>query len=142
MNLYSMIYDLSNNIDKNKAAFKLDELIKSGKVIELTEKQKKRSIRQNSYLHVAITLFAIEVGYNLEEAKTTLKRECKFMRYSKDGNVFLKRTRDLTTKELTDFIEFILNFAGEQGIYIPTSEEYIQNYIEIDKTIAHNKIYL
>jgi len=137
-----MIFDLSNNIDKNKASFKLDELIKSGKVIELKEKRKIRTIQQNKYLHVCITLFAIESGYTLEEAKTTLKRECTWMYYEKNCNMFLRRTRDLDTKELTDFIEFILNFAGVQGIYIPSSEEYVQNQIEINKNIAQHKQFL
>jgi len=137
-----MIYDLSNNIDKNKASFKLDELIKSSKVIELTEKRKKRTISQNSYLHVAISLLAIDTGYTLEEIKTVLKRECIFMRYKKESNVFLKRTRDLDTKELTDFIEFIIDYAGKLGIYIPSSEEYLINQIEINKEIQYNKQYL
>ena len=137
-----MIYDLNNSLDKNKASIKFTELLESGKVIELTAKTTKRTIKQNSYLHVAITLFAIEVGYNLDEAKTTLKRECLSMRYIKDGSIFLKRTRDLDTKELTDFIEFIIEFCGVQGIYIPTPEEYILNQIEIDKQINSQKQYL
>jgi len=137
-----MIYDLANNEDKNKAAYKFKQLAEDGKVIELTEKRKKRSVNQNAYLHVCITLFAIDVGYTLEESKTVLKRECSFMRYTKDGNVFLKRTRDLDTKELTDFIEFIIDFAGVQGISIPTSEEYILNHIQIDQEIQRQKNFL
>ena len=137
-----MIYDLSNNECKNKAAYKFHQLAEKGKVIELTEKRKKRTTSQNSYLHVCITLFAIEVGYTIEESKTVLKRECSFMRYSKDGNVFLKRTRDLNTKELTDFIEFIIDFAGVQGITIPSSEDYILNQVQIDREIQTQKSFL
>ena len=98
MNLQIMIYDLSNNEDKNRASFKFYQLVEGGKVIVLNEKRKKRSISQNRYLHVAITIFAIEVGYTIEEAKTVLKRECSFMVYEKEGMLFLKRTRDLNTK--------------------------------------------
>jgi len=137
-----MIYDLSNNEDKNKAAYKFNKLIEAGKVIELTEKRKKRSITQNSYLHVAITLFAIDVGYTIEEAKTVLKRECSFMRYEKEDHVFLKRTRDLNTKELTDFIEFIITYAAKMFITIPSSEDYIRNQIDIDRHISQNKEYI
>jgi len=137
-----MLYDLQNNLDKNKAAYKFHKLVEDGKVIELTEKRKKRSISQNSYLHVAITLFAIEVGYTIEEAKTVLKRECSFMRYDKEDHVFLKRTRDLNTKELTDFIEFIITYAAKMFITIPSSEEYILNQIDIDRHISHNKEYI
>ena len=137
-----MIYDLGSNEEKNKAAYKLDELIKSGKVIELTEKRKKRTISQNAYMHVVFSLLAIELGYTLEETKTVMKRECHFMVYDKDGMKFLKRTRDLNTKELTDFIEWIRNYAGNIGLYIPASEEYLINQSEINKEIYKNKEYL
>ena len=137
-----MIYDLSNNEDKNRASFKFYQLVEGGKVIVLNEKRKKRSISQNRYLHVAITIFAIEVGYTIEEAKTVLKRECSFMRYEKEHHVFLKRTRDLNTKELTDFIEFIIQFAAKMFITIPSSEEYISNQIDIERYISQNKTYI
>jgi hypothetical protein len=137
-----MIFDLSNNIDKNKAAFKLDEFIKDGKVIELSEKKKKRTIKQNSYMHVLFSLLAIELGYTLEETKTVLKRECPFMVYDKEGMKFLKRTRDLNTKELTDFIEWVRNYAGKIGIYLPSSEEYLIDQTSINKEISQNKQYL
>ena len=137
-----MIFDLGNNEDKNKAAFKFHQLVEGGKVIELTEKRKKRSISQNSYLHVAITIFAIELGYTVEEAKTVLKRDCSFMVYDKEGMLFLKRTRDLNTKELTDFIEFIITYAAKMFITIPSSDEYINNQIDIDRHISQNKEYI
>jgi len=137
-----MIYDLANNLDKNKAAYKFNKLAEDGKVINLTEKRKKRSLSQNSYLHVAITLFAVEVGYTIEEAKTVLKRECSFMRYEKEDFIFLKRTRDLNAKELTEFIEFIITYAAKMFITIPSSEEYILNQIDIDRHISQNKEYI
>ena len=137
-----MRYDLKNPLEQRKAMQQLDYLTSNGAVVELTEKRKKRSIPQNSYLHVVITLFAIEVGYTLDEAKTVLKRECSFMVYDKEGMKFLKRTRDLNTKELTDFIEWIREYAGKIGIYIPTSEDYLINQIEIDKEISKNKKYI
>lgn len=137
-----MIFDLSNSLDKHKASVKLLELIDNGKVIELTEKRKKRTIQQNKYLHVVITLFAIEVGYTLDESKTVLKRECYFMVYEKEDMKFLKRTRDLNTKELTDFIEWIITYAGKMGIYIPSSEEFLLSQFEIEKEISKHKKYL
>jgi hypothetical protein len=137
-----MIYDLSNNLDKNKASIKFTELLESGKVIELTAKTKKKSIPQNAYLHVAITLYAIESGYTIKEAKLALKRECAWMYYEKNNIMFLKSTADLDVKERADFIEFIIQFCGVQGIYIPTPEEYILNQIEIDKQINSQKQYL
>ena len=64
------------------------------------------------------------------------------MRYNKNGNVYLKSTAKLTSKELTDFIEWIRNYSSINGCYIPTSEEYLTNKFEIDRDINQNKQYL
>lgn len=137
-----MKLDLSKPFDINRAKVYLEKLSLDGKQIELKEIRKARTIQQNKYLHVCISLFAIHFGYNLEEAKTHLKRSCDFMRYVKPqtDETFLKRTRDMDTKELTGFIEWIINHAGINGCHIPTPEEYKTNQFEIDKEIdRHNK---
>jgi len=136
-----MTYDPTNNIDKNKAAYRFDELIKGSEPFEMTKKKKIRTIPQNKYLHKIMSLFAIEVGSTLAEAKTDLKRECSFMRYEKNGKAYLKHTSELNTKELTDFIDFIRDFSGVQGIYLPTPEEYVQNQISINREIERAKQY-
>lgn len=137
-----MKLNLSNTYDKERAKTRLKVLIDKGAKIELKEIKGKRTIRQNSYLHVCISLFAIEFGYTLDEAKTLLKRQCEFMKYSKNGQLFLKRTREMDTKELTEFIEWIRNYSSQQGLYLPTSEEYLLYRFEIDKEIEQNKNYL
>ena len=75
-----MKFNLNNPIDQNKAVTYLTKLLEGEKLIELKEIMKVRTLRQNAYLHVIITLYAIEFGSTLEEAKTDLKRECDFMR--------------------------------------------------------------
>ena len=137
-----MILDTSNSLDRNKAETYFNTLLSNNKKIELKEIKNKRTITQNKYLHVCITLFAIEFGYTLDEAKTLLKRECSFMYYKKNDMLFLKRTRDMLTDELTKFIEFIRNYASKQGCYIPTADEYKNDSYNIDKHIDSNKQYL
>ena len=137
-----MLFDLNELTDAVKAAVHFNKLIEKKCVIELSEKKPKRSLNQNSYLHVCITLFAIEFGYTLAEAKTLLKRNCSFMVYEKNGVKFLRQTSKQDSRELTEFIEFIRNYASVQGLYIPTSEEYILNQISIDKSIYNNKHFL
>lgn len=137
-----MKYSTSNPIERKKAEARFKLLIEKGKDIELKEVKRKRTIKQNSFLHVVISLFAIEFGYNLEEAKTHLKRSCDFMRYTKNNEVFLKRTRDMDTKELTTFIEWVRNHSAENGLYIPTAEEYLLNQFEVDREIQRNKEFL
>lgn len=137
-----MKLDFNNQIDVNKSMSYLEKLIDGKKQIELKEIRKSRTIKQNSYLHVIITLYAIYFGSILEEAKTDLKRECDFMRYENNNNVYLKSTAKLNTKELTEFIEWIRNHSSLNGCYLPTAEEYLTQRFEIDREIDNNKKYL
>lgn len=137
-----MLYDLNDIIEANDFKIKARKLVEQRKQVELTVKQKKRSIPLNSFLHVVITLFAINFGYTLEEAKTLLKRMCEFMIYEKKGQKFLKRTRDLNNTECSTFVEWIRNYSANQGYYIPDADEYKKNNFAIDKEISKHKQYL
>lgn len=137
-----MLLDLSNQIDQKKAKSYFEKLMREGTIIELKKVIKKRSLTLNSYMHVCITLFAIEFGYTIEEAKTLLKRLCPFMIYTKNGGKFLKRTRDLDNKECSEFVGWVRNYSSKQGLYIPDVEEYKLNQFNIDKEISKHKEYL
>ena len=137
-----MKYDLSNSKDladfRNKETYYREQ----GKKVELKIVRETRTLKQNAYLHVCITLFAIEFGYTIEESKTHLKRNCHFMRYDKNGETYLKRTRDMNTEELTKFIEWLRNYSAEQGCVIPSAEEYKENQFNIDREISKFREYL
>jgi len=137
-----MRYNLASNIEVNKALAKLNYCIENERVIELKEVRRRRTIKQNSYIHVLFTLFGIEYGYTLEESKTLLKRLCPFMVYVKNGEKFLRSTRDMNTKELTDFIDWVREYAGQNGLYLPTPEEYLINQNEINRDIEINKKFM
>jgi hypothetical protein len=131
-----------NEYELKKGIKHFEKLCKGNVPFEVTKKRKRKSVSNNSYLHVCITLFAIEYGYNLEEAKTLLKRNCYFMVYVKNGSSFLKRVRDMDDAECADFTTWIRNYSSKQGLYIPTPEEYVLNQYEIDKQINNHKEYL
>jgi hypothetical protein len=137
-----MLLDLRNKEDFFKAQTYFDMLCAGEFKIELKKIIPKRSISLNSYLHVCISLFAIEFGYTLEESKTLLKRKCSFMVYEKNGIKFLKKTSKLDNLECSKFVEFIRNYASQQGLYIPDANEYLSNKFNIDKEINKNKEYL
>ncbi len=128
--------------ERNKFKFYVDKLIGIDCIVELTRIRKPRTIQQNKYLHVLIALFAIETGYNLDEMKTVLKRECNFMKYEKNGNIFLKRSSKLNTKGLTDWINWIRDYAGTKGFFLPSAEDYHRNWTEIEREIEQHKTYL
>tara|TARA_R110000803_G_scaffold2946_2_gene10204 strand:+ start:2233 stop:2649 length:417 start_codon:yes stop_codon:yes gene_type:complete len=135
-------YDLSKLDDLREFKTKCEYLVGNKKKVDLKAIRNARSMSQNSYLHVCISLFAIEFGYTLEESKTFLKRECSFMIYEKNNSLFLKKTSKMNSKELTEFIEWLRNYASENVLYIPSSEEYIENRFNIDQEIDKFKTYL
>jgi hypothetical protein len=137
-----MKYDLTKETEIKRLKRKLEFLLEKGAKVDLKEVRKTRTVSQNAYLHVVITLYGIEYGYTIEEAKTYLKRTCDFMTYEKNHQRFLKTTRGMDTKQLTEFIEWIRNFAGQQGLYIPSSEEYIENRFLIDQEIESYKQFI
>ena len=137
-----MKFNTSIESDLKKAKVRFEYLCSKQKQIELKELRKSRSLSQNSYLHVVISLYCIEFGYTLNEAKTDLKRMCGFMTYEKNNSRYLRETKKMNSAELTEFIDWIRNYASQNGLYIPTSEEYKTNKHSIDNDINKFKEYL
>lgn len=137
-----MKYDLSINRDLKNAEFYFSKLVNTKSKIEINKIVNKRTISLNSYLHVCISLFAVEYGYNLEEAKTLLKRNCNFMVYEKNGIKFLKKTSKMNNLNCSEFVEWIRNYSATLGLYIPDADEYKSNKFNIDKEIDKHKKHL
>jgi hypothetical protein len=98
-----------------------------GKEIELTLRKfrKQRSGAQNRYLHgVVIPLLAEHCGYDAEEMKAALKM--RFLRAhdgEKEGLPRTRSTSDLSTEEMTEFIDSVRRLAAEMGCSIPSPGE-------------------
>jgi hypothetical protein len=43
---------------------------------------------------------------------------------------------------MTTFIEWFRNYSSQEGLYLPTPEEYRTNQLYIDEQIRHCKEYL
>jgi len=146
-----MLLDLSNPMDREKARTYLSKLEDEGAKIELTKKNQKRTVRQNAYLHAIFSLFGIEFGYSKHEVKQLIfKREVNRDMFEIDfinketGEVTTdyQSTADMDTATMTQSIERFRNYSAGHGLYIPTSEEYIENKFYIDQQIEQNKKYL
>lgn len=127
-----MWYDGNNELQAVQARMRLEKLIKDGKVFELTEKKPKRSLPQNSYLHVLLGYFAAQTGNTLEWVKREyykkLVNPTTFIRTKEDrfmGVVkYLRSSADLGTAEMTTTIDRFRNWsASEVGIYLPSPDE-------------------
>ena len=127
-----MTYDLANPLDQQRFKTRCNHLYKQGGVVELTAKKGRRTIPQNSYLHLILGWFAIETGNTLDFVKKEY-----FKRYI-NPNIFvveiedkylgklkvLRSSRDLTSAEMTTAIERFRNWASaEAGVYLPSPDE-------------------
>lgn len=140
-----MVYDTSNPLDKANFLLRAKKLAESGKVIELTEKKPRRTLSQNSYLHVLLAYFGTQTGNTLEWVKQQYYKKLVnpdlFIREKEDkylGKIkVLRSSADLDTSEFSLSIERFRNWASQEtGIYMPSADEYIiiqQMEIEIER---------
>lgn len=130
-----MKLDLKLPIDIKKAETYFEKLKKDGAKIELKKVNQPRSISQNSYLHICLSIFSKETGFTISESKEVLANQFgSFMVYQRDGYTFRTSTSSIDTKQMGEFIEFIRQFSNEQlGMYIPDSTEFLINKFNIEK---------
>jgi len=136
-----MIYNSKDSFERKKMFNRLRQLIKNNDLIDLKKVAQKRTIKQNSYLHKLFSLFGIEFGYTLSEAKQLIKIELGYT-YSKGKNLFFAETSKMDTKQLTQFIDLFRNFAASQGCYLPSPDEYSGKWAYFENEIETNNQYL
>jgi len=91
--------------------------------VSISVHRRQRSLSQNAYLHgVVIPLLAEHCGYELDEMKDALK--WRFLRIHDDSAMpTVRRTRDLNTAEMAEFVSQCQRLGAELGVYIPDPGE-------------------
>lgn len=125
-----MVYDLSSDFQRKSFLARMDNLMKKGAVVELTEKTF-RSPNQNRYLHLLIGVVAIETGNTLEDAKKWyFKETCNpdlfhVQHRDKMGNCIdhIRSTAELTKEEMSTAIDRFKRWGAENGIYMPNPDD-------------------
>jgi len=132
-----MKYQTSDPKQEAEAWAYLTKLTAQDAIVEITKVSPKRSLNQNSYLHLLLGIYGSECGYTIEEAKILFKRQVNpdIYVYEKNGIKFLRSSADLDTKETTLTIERFKDWAAKQDIQLPDAEDkqqimYYQNHIE------------
>lgn len=142
-----MIYDLKNETEQKLFLSKVQWLIAKEKKVELTEKREKRTLSQNSYLHLILSWFCIESGNQLEFVKREYFKKlvnADIFIVEKDdpylGRVQVLRSSScVNTKELAEAVDRFRDWSSkEAGIYLPEANEdsfisHIRNEIEKQK---------
>ena len=138
-----MIFDSTNKTDLIKAKQRFDYLVSKGKIFTLSEKRKRRSISQNSYLHLILSYFAHEYGETLDYVKRYFfKNLCNKELFitehinKKTGEVRKdwRSSADLNTKEMTTAIDNFIMYANkEAGIFLPSPNDLVNiSLLEIE----------
>lgn len=146
-----MIFNAKLPLDQQRAVEKLKYFLKKGCRFELTEKRENRTLRQNNYLHLILSWFALEYGETLEYTKQVIFKQhinpdlfvTEYVnRKTGEMRSELKSTADLDTKQMTDAIDRFRNFASkEMGIYLPEPND-LALLNEIEREIENHKQYL
>lgn len=128
-----MIYDLSNEYDVQKFKEKAKHLLQEHAVVEMTKKTTRRTLAQNSYLHLLLGYFASEFGYTMEEVKHDIfKKKCNpdlFLHKRKNKRGFMvtyvRSSRELDKAQMTTAIERFRNYSSAVcGLYLPEPNEH------------------
>lgn len=119
-----------NKFQRKQAHEYIDKLFDLEKTINVDQIRNRRSLNQNAYAHgVVFTTFAIEMGWTVDEAKQYFKKT--FLSYEKDGNTFVKETRNLDTKEMEIFLESCrVHASKEHKCYIPQPNEVTEEMLK------------
>jgi hypothetical protein len=144
-----MIFDATVELDKKRALARLQHFIDKGKTFQLSEKKERRSIRQNSYLHLILSWFGTQTGYTEEEVKQEIFKKIvnPSMFYEGEYGKLIKierwrSTADLDTGEMTIAIDRFRNYAStEAGIYLPEPKDIV-SLREIEREIENYKEFL
>lgn len=118
-----MLFSAKNHIEVVKAREYLDKLISEGSEFEIKKKAGKRSLSQNSYLHLLLSWFSIEYGESVEYVKENyFKRLCNreiFVEVIDDKYLGkaerLRSSASLDSREMTTAIEKFRNWASSDA---------------------------
>lgn len=121
-----MLYNLQDELSRQKFKTKVQFLWNNGTVVELTDKRR-RTKNQNNYLHAILGALALETGYSPEVIKQDIfKRRVNpdlFVEETDNpilGKVeTLRSTRLLNKEEMSVAIDRYIKFCSELGVYLP-----------------------
>lgn len=143
-----MIYNLANELDKQRFRMRSLALLNKGAMVDLTE-PKRRTKGQNNYLHLLIGVVAIETGNTLAYVKEWYYKRLVnapiFCSEQEDpflGTIeTLRSSADLTSEEMSESIDRFKRWGNENGYYMPEpGDESLLEAIEAE--MARLKKYL
>lgn len=137
-----MKFNLAMPGENIKAFNFLSELSEKRSVVEVKKVSPRRSLNQNSYLHLLIGAFGAHFGYTLEEAKIIYKEISEdIYQYQKKGRTFMRSSADLTKEEMAKSINAFMQKSDEAGYPLPLAEN-TEWLMQIQNAMEQAKYYL
>ena len=130
-----MIYDSTYSLSVKQSRIYLEKIISEGGYYEIKRFKPKRTIQQNKYLHKLFQIFGNHFGYNVEEAKETVKKVLGYVYYKELRGkklMFTKKTSEMNVVELGEFIDKFKILSEQYGCPLPSPEEYLQHQIQFE----------
>ena len=145
-----MIYDLTNPLHRKQFVKRANKLLEKQCSNAVLVDESKRSLNQNSYLHVLCRILAIETGVTEKYAKDVyfklMANPDMFIKEETDkltGTMvqYIRSTSDLSTEEMNRAINTFRHWSEEQGYYLPEAspdkDGNMQFVSEEDKKAFH-----
>jgi hypothetical protein len=136
------IYNTAYEPQRKALIEKVKWFVLNKKTVELKQWKPKRTGRQNKYLHVLLSLIAIDYCDTIEYVKKTLYKSrynAELYEYevtNKDGKrTALRSSKDLTTQEMALSVDRLREgYMRDKGCYLPDAHEDLSIYeAEIQK---------
>lgn len=119
-----MKYNLAIEAEHKAASIYFGQLMATNSVVEIKKISPRRSLNQNSYLHLIIGAFGNHFGYTLDEAKIIYKQiNAGIYSYKKKGREFWKSSADLTKEQMADTIDKFMKVSAENGCELPLATD-------------------
>ena len=123
-----MIYDLTISLHRKQFAKRCNDLLRRRCTNVNLVDESKRSLNQNSYLHVLCRMLAIETGVTQDYSKQVYFKQLAnpklFVReeidpITKQMVTSLRSTSELTREEMNRAINTFRHWSEENGYYLP-----------------------
>lgn len=141
-----MKYNLANDKESGAAMAYLFDLMKNKKRVEIKKISPRRSLNQNSYLHLLLGAFGQHFGYTLDEAKLIYKElNGNIYLYEKEvrgkTHQFMRSSADLTVDEMGKSIDVLRDWSARADYPLPLATD--QDWLaQIENEIERQQRYL
>lgn len=143
-----MKYNLSISNDVAEAQRLLAQLTVDKKVVDIKEVKPRRSLPQNSYLHLLLGAFGSNLGLDIEAAKGVYKRlpgnkdiYIKHIELGKHTIEYERSSASLDKEEMTKSIETLREWSAKMGFPLPPATDQAW-LMEIENQIEQHNRYL